>query len=173
MHLKEARWDQLHMCNSSFHLRNVMSVILFMYLQRSGCLIWSHLSCVSMLSLSGRHLRSEALQQRAHLPLHVPCRIPLQAQECAGGSEGLGRSSSGHAGVSSHCFYTHKMCCRLSLEWILGFYAGLWLPQRGWSQVKLRIGEGEYTVLCVNNEIMRVTLVCNSSMLVYKLMSPT
>lgn len=64
----------------------------------------NHISCVFelSLSLSGCEFCSEALQQRAHLPLHVPGWVPLQAQECAGGSEGLGRGSTGHAGVSLH-----------------------------------------------------------------------
>lgn len=60
-------------------------------------ILWAMLLC----DPPGRHFCSEALQQRAHLPLHVPGGLPLQTPQREGGSEGLGWRSAGHAGVRS------------------------------------------------------------------------
>lgn len=93
--------------------------ILHVFLNRAGYLIGHYIACVSVLPLSGCDFCSEALQQRAHLPLHVPGWFPLQTQGCAGGSEGLGGGGSGHAGVSSHCRGQGRYECNqfLSVHW--------------------------------------------------------
>lgn len=48
----------------------------------------------------GHPLGTDLLQQRAHLPLHVPGRLPLPQQEREGSAGGLGRHRHRHPGVS-------------------------------------------------------------------------